>query len=267
MMAYWLVRRARAHIGPGRENMMATQLTRRGVLKAAASAAVLVGTGTGRLLAGETCCPPVEAGLAGAAFDGEKYTLPPLPYELDALEPHLDAQTLTIHHDKHHAGYVRGLNTTLEKLAAAREATDHAQIKPLSRALAFHGSGHVLHTLFWNSMTPEDGEPSSAFADAVQRDFGSVQAMQVQFAAASKAVEGSGWGVLAYEPIAKKLMILQAEKHQNLAVWGAAPLLVCDVWEHAYYLHYQNRRADWVEGFMQVANWTAASERFAAVAG
>ena len=244
---------------------MATQLTRRGALKAAASAVLLAGTG--RLLADERCCAPGDAAAAGAASDGETYTLPPLPYAVDVLEPHLDAQTLTIHHDRHHAGYVRGLNTTLEKLAAAREATDYAQIKALSRALAFHGSGHVLHTLFWNSMTPEEGEPSSAFAAAVTRDFGSVQAMQVQFAAATKAVEGSGWGVLAYEPMAKKLLILQAEKHQNLSIWGVAPLLVCDVWEHAYYLHYQNRRADWVEGFMQVADWTAASKRFAAVAG
>ncbi len=242
---------------------MDNKLTRRGALKAAASAVLLAGTG--RLLAGETCCPPAGVALAGTAFDGEQYTLPPLPYEADALGPHLDAETLTIHHDKHHAGYVRGLNGTLEKLTAARETGDYAKIKALSRALAFHGSGHVLHTLFWHSMTPGDGEPSPEFAAAVERDFGSVREMHVQFAAASKAVEGSGWGVLAYEPLGGKLLILQAEKHQNLSVWGAVPLLVCDVWEHAYYLSYQNRRADWVEGFMQMANWTFASERFATV--
>jgi superoxide dismutase, Fe-Mn family len=247
---------------------MHEHMTRRDMLRLGGAAAVLAVAGCSR--ADEA--PPVEpaaaagaagVGLPGAFADGQ-YVLPPLPYAADALAPHLSAEILTIHHDRHHAGYVRGLNAALADLAAEREAMDFARIKTLSRALAFHGSGHVLHTLFWHSMSPDDGQASPEFIEAVQRDFGSVQAMQTQFAKASAKVEGSGWGVLAYEPVAGKLLILQAEKHQNLGIWGVVPLLVCDVWEHAYYLEYQNRRGDWVDAFMQVADWSFASERFAA---
>ncbi|NLX59050.1 MAG: superoxide dismutase [Phycisphaerae bacterium] len=196
-----------------------------------------------------------------AVGEDGRYSLPPLPYGYDALEPFLSKQTLTLHHDKHHQGYVNGLNATLDKLAAARQAGDYAAVTALSRDLAFHGSGHVLHALYWLSMTPGGAPLEGALLEAVQRDFGSVQAMQAQFAAATKGVEASGWGVLAYEPLAGKLVILQSEKHQNLAIWGAVPLLVCDVWEHAYYVDYQNRRPDYVDGFMQVADWRFAARR------
>ena len=242
---------------------MRESISRRDALRLGGTAAVLAMTGCAQ--ADEDPAVAAGAGLAGA-FAAGQYVLPDLPYATDALAPHLSAEILTLHHDKHHAGYVRGLNVALDKLAAAREAGDFAQIKALSRALAFHGSGHVLHSLFWHSMSPDDGQASEEFLAAVQRDFGSVQAMQTQFAKASAAVEGSGWGVLAYEPVAGKLLVLQAEKHQNLTVWGAVPLLVCDVWEHAYYLQYQNKRADWVDAFMQLADWSFASERFTAVA-
>ena len=243
---------------------MQKSISRRAALKLGGAAAVLMATGCSR--AANDVVAASGTGLLAEGFKDGQYVLPPLPYGPAALEPHLDARTLSIHHDKHHAGYVRGLNTTLEKLAAAREAMDFAQIKALSRALAFHGSGHVLHTLFWRSMSPEDGQASPEFIEAVQRDFGSVQAMQTQFAKASAAVEGSGWGVLVFEPMGRKLLILQAEKHQNLTIWGCVPLLVCDVWEHAYYLKYQNKRADWVDAFMQMADWSFASERFSAAA-
>ncbi|MHC4561868.1 MAG: superoxide dismutase [Planctomycetota bacterium] len=239
---------------------MNTGLSRRDALKLGGTAALLATTGLS--WAGErdeAPCPP----MMGAYADG-KYVLPPLPYEADALEPHLDARTLSVHHDKHHAGYVRGLNAALEKLAAARQAGDFSAIKALSRALAFHGSGHVLHTLFWHSMTPGGSQPSGDFAEVVMRDFGSVDSMQAHFAAATKKVEGSGWGILAVEPMAGKLLVLQAEKHQDLTVWGAVPLLVCDVWEHAYYLQYQNRRGDWVDSFLRVANWVFACDRYRA---
>jgi Fe-Mn family superoxide dismutase len=199
------------------------------------------------------------------AFKDGKYALPDLPYDYKALEPLYTEETLHLHHDKHHAAYVKGLNTALEKLEAARKDGNYADIKPLSKACAFHGSGHVLHTLFWHSMKP--GGPAAVpddLAKALNESFGSVAAAQAQFAAATKDVEASGWGVLAYEPFADRLLILQAEKHQDLTVWGAAPLLVCDVWEHAYYLQYQNRRPDWVDAFMKLANWDFAAKRLAA---
>jgi len=202
-------------------------------------------------------------GIAGAHTAG-KYALPPLPYGYDALAPLYEERTVRIHHDKHHAGYVRGLNATLDKLTRARESKDYGAVKALSRDLAFHGSGHVLHTLFWHSMTPGGTKMPDSLARRMKTDFGSVETAQAQFAAATKQVEGSGWGVLAYEPIGKQLMILQAEKHQNLTVWGVVPLLVCDVWEHAYYLQFANARGDWVANFMKLANWKFAADRLAA---
>jgi len=199
-------------------------------------------------------------------YKNGRYLLPELPYAYNALEPLYDEQTIRLHHDKHHAAYVNGFNTALDKLAAARQANNFADIKALSKALAFHGSGHVLHTLFWHSMTPGgSNEINGEFRKAIDNNFGSVDACREQFAAAAKDVEASGWGILAYEPFADKLLVLQAEKHQDLAVWGVQPLLVCDVWEHAYYLKYQNRRPEWVDAFMKLANWQFASERFAQV--
>ena len=196
------------------------------------------------------------AAFAGA-FENGQYTLPNLPYGYDALEPMYDQQTLKIHHDKHHAGYVKGLNSAMSRLADARKANDYPAIKAISIDLAFNGSGHILHTLFWHSMKPggNGGQMPGELKKSLEESFGSSEAAQGQFAAATKAVEGSGWGVLAFEPVSRKAIVLQCEKHQNLAIWGVVPLLVCDVWEHAYYLKYQNNRAHWVDNFMKLANW------------
>ena len=197
-----------------------------------------------------------------AALGVKGYTLPRLPYAYGALAPGLEERVLRLHHGKHHAGYVKGLSSTLQKLAKARAASDFSQIKALSRDLAFHGSGHVLHSLYWVSMTPGgSAEPTGELRAALARDFGSLDAFRAQFLAAAKKVEGSGWAVLAYEPVGETLLVLQAEKHQNLAVWGAAPLLVCDVWEHAYYDQYQNRRGDYVDNFFKLIDWPGLARR------
>lgn len=194
-------------------------------------------------------------------YDGHKYVLPDLPYAYDALEPYYDEQTLRIHHTRHHQGYVNGLNSTLDKLETARQNGDYANIKSLSRNLAFHGSGHILHSLFWHSMTPGGSEMPQSFMQAVEDSFGSVYAFRQQFTAATKSVEASGWGVVAYEPVSDKIIILQSEKHQDLFMAGVVPLLVCDVWEHAYYLKYQNSRANFVDNFLKIANWRFAAQR------
>jgi Fe-Mn family superoxide dismutase len=207
------------------------------------------------------------SGAFAGAYEGNEYRLPPLPYDYNALEPLYDEKTLRLHYTKHHAAYVKGFNETLRKLEAARQANDYSSVQHLSRQLAFHGSGHVLHTLFWHSMSPGRPEIPAGLADAMTRSFGSVQNAQNQFAAATKAVEASGWGILVYEPIAGKLLILQCEKHQNLTLWNVAPLLVCDVWEHAYYLQYQNNRPAWVDNFMKLANWPFAAARLDEVKG
>ena len=194
------------------------------------------------------------------------YTLPPLPYPKDALDGYLSSEILELHHDKHHAGYVAGLNHTLEAMAAAREKGDWHGIKGLERALAFHGSGHVLHTVYWHSMSPEGGgEPKGTLKELVEKSFGSVDAFRAHFAAATKNAEASGWGILAYDLVGDRLLILAAESHQQMGFQGAVPLIVCDVWEHAYYLHYQNRRADYVDGFFDVLNWVFAERHLKAL--
>jgi Fe-Mn family superoxide dismutase len=195
------------------------------------------------------------------------YTLPPLPYGYEALEPYIDKQTVEIHHDKHHAAYVKGLNKALEKLAKARKEGDYDLIKHWSRELSFHGSGHLLHSMYWLNMAPKGGSgPTGKLMTAIKQDFGGIKEFLAQFKSAAISVEASGWGVLGYEPVAKRLIILQAEKHQNLTVWGVVPLLVCDVWEHAYYLKYQNKRADYVENFLKIINWGDVAQRYEAVA-
>jgi Fe-Mn family superoxide dismutase len=199
-----------------------------------------------------------------------RYTLPPLPYDYDALEPHIDAQTMRLHHDKHHQGYVNGLNDALTKLRDIREGGDASLVQHYSRELAFNGSGHVNHALFWTGMAPEDrgggGYPEGALSERIERDFGSFSQFAAHFKAASGSVEASGWGWLVFEPMANKLMVLQVEKHQNLFFNGIVPLLGIDVWEHAYYLKYQNRRGDYIDAFMNVVNWPEIARRYEAAA-
>lgn len=199
-----------------------------------------------------------------------QYILPQLPYKYDALEPHIDKQTMELHHSKHHQSYVDGLNKAMKMLGEIRAGQrDSAEIKHWERELAFNGSGHFLHVLFWNSMAPTNagggGEPKGNIAAQIANEFGSFKQFADQFQAAANAVEGGGWGILAYEPIAQQLLIMQAEKHQNLTAWGVVPLLPIDVWEHAYYLKYQNRRKEYVAAFMNVINWDAVERTFTTV--
>lgn len=240
---------------------METSFTRRSALQMGGAAVLLMAAD--RAVGQTRPAGALGLDLPGAFKDG-KYALPDLPYPYDALKPVLSEETLHLHHDKHHAAYVAGMNTALEKLQAARQSGDFGAIRAISRDLAFNGSGHILHTIFWNSMKPGGAKIEGDFAKAVNQDFGSADAMTKQLAQASKDVEASGWGVLAYEPVGDKLLVLQAERHEDLTIWGVTPLLVCDVWEHAYYLQYQNRRAEWVDNFLKIANWDFAAQRYAA---
>jgi len=204
--------------------------------------------------------------LADTYKDG-KYALPPLPYEYNALEPHIDEATMRLHHGKHHQAYVNGLNKALDSLAAARAAGNYDAVRTLSGEVAFHGSGHALHCVFWHSLRPAAGNPGpgDAIGAALKADFGSVEAFRGHFAAAAKSVEGSGWAILGLEPLSGKLLVVQAEKHQNLTFQGLVPLLALDVWEHAYYLRYQNNRGAYVDAFWNVANWEYAQGVYQAV--
>jgi Fe-Mn family superoxide dismutase len=193
------------------------------------------------------------------------YELSPLPYDYNALEPYIDEQTLHLHHDKHHKAYVDGLNNAEAKLLDARAKGDFALIKHWARELAFHGSGHILHSLYWSTMATNGkgggGSPEGGLRKQLESDFGSFDMFARQFTAAAAAVEGSGWAILALSPLGKKLEILTAEKHQDLTQWGAIPILTVDVWEHAYYLKYQNRRADYIAAWWNVVNWTEVASR------
>lgn len=194
------------------------------------------------------------------------YTLADLPYAYDALEPYYDKETVRLHHDMHHKSYVDGLNHAEARLADARDAGDFALVKHWEREVAFHGSGHILHTLFWENMAPAGtASLGGPLAARIAQDFGSVEAFRKHFTAAAVAVEGSGWAVLGWNPMFGKLVILQVEKHQNLTQWGIAPLLILDVWEHAYYLKYQNRRAAWVEAWWNIVHWGTVERRFNAL--
>lgn len=192
-----------------------------------------------------------------------KHELPPLPYDYNALEPYYDEQTVRLHHDKHHAAYVAGQNKAEEMLEEIRKTGDFAQIQHWEKQLAFHASGNQLHTLFWQNMAPNaGGEPGGELMKQIGADFGSFDNFKKQFSAAAAAVEGSGWVMLGWMPDYKKLYILQVENHQKLVVPGIEPLMVLDVWEHAYYLKYQNRRPDWIEAWWNLANWPDVQKRF-----
>jgi Fe-Mn family superoxide dismutase len=207
--------------------------------------------------------------LAKAGEDKSKggrrmaHELPPLPYEYNALEPYYSEEILRLHHDKHHAAYVTGLNTAEEKINKMLESGDFTAANAVANDLAFHGSGHILHSIFWTNMKPGGGgEPSGELMEMIKKQFKSFEAFKNLFLAMTNAVQGSGWGILAYNPMFDNLVILGAEKHENRTQWGVQPILVCDVWEHAYYLQYQNRRADWTKAFMDhLVNWEDVSKR------
>lgn len=193
------------------------------------------------------------------------YTLPELGYDYGALEKAMTGEILELHHSKHHAAYVKGANDTLEKLSAAREAGDMSGIVGLEKTLAFNLSGHVLHSMFWENLSPEGGDrPDGELAAAIDEHFGSFDALKKQLSAATALVQGSGWGVLAWEPLGKRLIVTQVYDHHGNVGVGATPVLVFDAWEHAYYLQYKNVRPDYVEKLWDVINWNDVAAKFKA---
>lgn len=196
------------------------------------------------------------------------YTLPDLPYDYSALEPAMSGQILELHHDKHHAAYVKGANDTLEQLAEARANDALGGLVGLEKTLAFNLSGHVLHSIFWQNLGPDcGGEPTGELAAAVDEDFGSFSALRKQLSAATATVQGSGWGVLAWEPVAGKLIVTQVYDHQGNVGMGTTPLLVFDAWEHAYYLQYKNVRPDYIAKLWDLVDWADVATRFDAARG
>ncbi|MEK4221624.1 superoxide dismutase [Bacillus sp. FSL W8-0116] len=193
-----------------------------------------------------------------------KHVLPPLPYAYNALEPYISEEIMRLHHTKHHQSYVDGLNTAEEKMREARRRNQFDLIKHWEREAAFHGSGHYLHTIFWEIMNPRGGgNPKGELLAQIEKDFGSYELFKKHFSEAAKKVEGVGWAILVWSPRSRRLEILQAERHQFLTQWDTIPLLVLDVWEHAYYLQYKNDRGKYVDQWWNVVYWPNVEKRFA----
>jgi Fe-Mn family superoxide dismutase len=191
-----------------------------------------------------------------------KYVAAPLPFAFDALEPVIDARTVELHYTFHHKPAVAAANKAEEALAKARESGDFGLVKFYEKELAFQLSSHILHTIYWTSISGKGGEPKGALAKAITVEFGSYDKFKAQLIAATAAVEASGWGMLGYHAATGKLMILQCENHQKLTVWGIQPLLLLDVFEHAYYLKYQNRRPEYLNNLFAIINWDNVAERY-----
>ncbi|WP_245807771.1 superoxide dismutase [Halobacillus massiliensis] len=191
------------------------------------------------------------------------HKLPPLLYGYNELEPYISGKIMRLHHDKHHKSYVDGLNKAEKEMEKARNSKNYELIKHWEREAAFHGAGHYLHTIFWEIMSPYGGgTPAGELLREIERNFGSFQKFKEHFSEAAKKVEGVGWAILVWSPRSHRLEILQAEKHQNLSQQDIIPLLPLDVWEHAYYLQYENDRGAYVDNWWNVINWEAVNDRY-----
>ncbi|WP_224401227.1 superoxide dismutase [Pseudonocardia sp. ICBG1034] len=193
-----------------------------------------------------------------------EYTLPDLPYDYSALAPHIAPEIMELHHSQHHNTYVQGLNTTLDKLADARERDDFGAIVGLEKTLAFNLGGHVNHSAFWNNLSPDGGDkPTGDLAAAIEKDFGSFDAFRAHFTAAATTIQGSGWAILGHDRLGDRLLIHQLYDQQSQLPAGQTPIVLLDMWEHAFYLQYKNVKPDYVKAWWNVVDWADAAERFA----
>ena len=192
------------------------------------------------------------------------YSLPELDYDYSALEPHISAQIMELHHSKHHNAYVTGANTALEKLAEAREKGEFGAINKLEKDLAFHVGGHVNHSVFWKNMSPDGGgQPEGEVAAAIDEFFGSFDGFKKQFNEVANGIQGSGWSMLVWDTLGQRLNINQLFDQQGNLPVGQLPILQLDMWEHAFYLQYKNVKGDYVNAWWNVVNWANVSERLA----
>jgi len=193
------------------------------------------------------------------------YTLPDLDYDYGALEPHISGKIMELHHSKHHATYVAGANTALAKLAEAREAGDiQGKVYGLSANLSFHLGGHTNHSIFWKNLSPNGGgEPTGDLAEQIGVDFGGFEPFKAHFTAAATTLQGSGWAILGYDTIGQRLVIEQLTDQSGNTSAALIPVVMLDMWEHAFYLDYQNVKPDYVKAWWNVVNWEDAAERFA----
>jgi Fe-Mn family superoxide dismutase len=196
--------------------------------------------------------------------EGKFYSLPELPYGYKDLAPHMSEEQLKVHHDKHHAAYVKGANATLEKLDKARIEKAELDIKATLKELSFQIGGHLLHSMFWANLVPAGkggAAPAGTLAKEIDKEFGSFERFKKEFSQAAASVEGSGWAALSFCPLTKRPIIMQIEKHNTNVYPMYNILMVIDVFEHAYYIDYKNDRAKFIEAFWNIVNWAEVNNR------
>ncbi|MBT5398158.1 MAG: superoxide dismutase [Micrococcales bacterium] len=193
------------------------------------------------------------------------YTLPDLNYDYAALEPHISARIMELHHSKHHQAYVTGANAALAAMEEARATDNFGNLPKLQKDLAFNLGGHVNHSIFWKNLSAEGGEASGELLAAIAEYFGSYEAFTKHFTAAAMGIQGSGWAYLAWDSLGNRLVIGQLYDQQGNLAMGNIPLLMLDMWEHAFYLDYQNVKADYVKAFWNIINWDDVAKRFESV--
>lgn len=185
----------------------------------------------------------------------------PLPYNNNFLEPSMDEETLHLHYTFHHGGAVNGANKDLAQIRSALDLQDNMQVEYWTKKLAYHFSSHVLHTIFWTNLTNKTTEPTGDLLKYIDKYFGSFDKLKYNVSQISKSVEGAGWGILGYQPFADSLVVLPCDNHERLTQWGVVPILVIDVWEHAYYLKYKNKRGDFIDALFNIINWDNVAKR------
>lgn len=197
-----------------------------------------------------------------------EYVLPDIRYDYSAFEPHLSGLIVELHHDKHHRAYVEAANKALLDLAEARESEDFERIAGLERTLAFNVSGHILHSLYWQNLSPEGGgEPSGILGEAIAEDFGSFDRFKAQMVHACMTTMGSGWGALTYDALSGRLNVVQIHDHESNTLQGGVPIMVLDAWEHAYYLQYRADKKRYFEAIWNLWNWEDIATRYIAASG
>jgi superoxide dismutase, Fe-Mn family len=224
---------------------------------------------SGLILAGASVLPvsAFSDNLANNGIDkltdkDGNFLLQPLPYSNNYLEPAMDEETLNLHYTFHHGGAVKAANNDTQMIKKAMDENNIETVDYWTRKLSYHLSSHILHSIFWTNLSNKKSEPSRAFLKKIESDFGSYERVKTYIAKTSKDVDGNGWGILGYQPYTNKLTVMQCENHEKLTQWGVIPLLVIDVWEHAYYLKYRNKRNDFVENLFSIINWDNAAQRY-----
>ncbi len=222
------------------------------------------------LIIGGTTLLPTNSIFAASVAEGNieklvdedgNFIQPTLPYAENFLEPYMDAETINLHYTFHHGGAVKAANNDMKKITDALDTNNLDTIDFWTKKLAFHFSSHVLHSIFWTNLTNRQTSPTGALLKRIEKNFGSYDKLKTYIASTSKNVDGNGWGILGYQPYSDSLVVLQCENHEKLTQWGVIPLLVIDVWEHAYYLKYKNKRPEFVDALFNIINWDNAALR------